>query len=92
MAELRTDHRQDRLLKSTSVVGGMTLLSRISGLARDIAFSNWFGAGIVMDAFVVAFKIPNLLRRFFAEGAFSAAFVPVISDTARTGRTMRRAR
>jgi putative peptidoglycan lipid II flippase len=73
-------HRAARLLKSTSVVGAMTLLSRISGLARDIAFSHWFGAGIVMDAFFVAFKIPNLLRRFFAEGAFAQAFVPVIAE------------
>jgi len=68
------------LLRSTSVVGAMTLLSRFTGLARDIGFSRWFGAGILMDAFFVAFKIPNLLRRFFAEGAFSAAFVPVISE------------
>jgi len=68
------------LLRSTSVVGSMTLLSRVTGLARDIGFSHWFGAGIVMDAFFVAFKIPNLLRRFFAEGAFSSAFVPVISE------------
>ena len=58
----------------------MTLLSRITGLARDIAFSAWFGSGPVMDAFTVAFKIPNLMRRFFAEGAFSQAFVPVISE------------
>ena len=58
----------------------MTLLSRITGLARDIAFSAWFGSGPVMDAFAVAFKIPNLMRRFFAEGAFSQAFVPVISE------------
>lgn len=70
----------DRLLKATSVVGFMTLLSRITGLARDVAFSSWFGSGIVMDAFTVAFKIPNLLRRFFAEGAFSQAFVPVIAE------------
>jgi putative peptidoglycan lipid II flippase len=68
------------LFEATSVVGLMTLLSRITGLARDIAFSAWFGAGPVMDAFAVAFKIPNLLRRFFAEGAFSQAFVPVISE------------
>jgi putative peptidoglycan lipid II flippase len=68
------------LLKSTSVVSSMTLLSRISGLGRDIGFAHWFGAGIVMDAFFVAFKIPNLLRRFFAEGAFAQAFVPVISE------------
>jgi putative peptidoglycan lipid II flippase len=70
----------DRLLTATSVVGFMTLLSRITGLARDIAFSAWFGSGPVMDAFAVAFKIPNLMRRFFAEGAFSQAFVPVISE------------
>jgi putative peptidoglycan lipid II flippase len=69
-----------RLLKSTSVVGGMTLLSRILGLARDIVFARFFGAGIVMDAFFVAFKIPNIFRRFFAEGAFSQAFVPVFAE------------
>ena len=68
------------LLRSTSVVGAMTMLSRISGLARDIGFSRWFGASPLMDAFFVAFKIPNLLRRFFAEGAFAAAFVPVFSE------------
>jgi putative peptidoglycan lipid II flippase len=72
--------REERLLKSTSVVGSMTLLSRLSGLAREIAFSHWLGAGVLMDAFVVAFKIPNLFRRFFAEGAFSQAFVPVITE------------
>jgi putative peptidoglycan lipid II flippase len=91
MAEPRTDHREERLFTSTSVVGGMTLLSRISGLARDIAFSNWLGAGLVMDAFIVAFKIPNLLRRFFAEGAFSQAFVPVISEY-RANKTQAEAR
>jgi len=68
------------LLRSTSVVSGMTLLSRVSGLARDVGFSHWFGAGIVTDAFFVAFKIPNLFRRFFAEGAFSQAFVPLIAE------------
>ena len=71
---------QSGLLKSASVVSSMTLLSRMTGLGRDIGFAHWFGAGIVMDAFFVAFKIPNLLRRFFAEGAFSQAFVPVISE------------
>ncbi len=69
-----------RFLKSTSVVSGMTLLSRVLGLARDIVFARLFGAGIVMDAFFVAFRIPNLLRRFFAEGAFSQAFVPVFAE------------
>lgn len=69
-----------RLLRSTSVVGGMTLLSRVLGLVRDVVFARMFGASIVMDAFFVAFKIPNIFRRFFAEGAFSQAFVPVLSE------------
>lgn len=69
-----------RLLQSTSVVSGMTVLSRILGLVRDIVFARFFGAGIVMDAFFVAFKIPNIFRRFFAEGAFSQGFVPVFTE------------
>jgi putative peptidoglycan lipid II flippase len=75
-----TPKSPSRLLKSTSVVGGMTLLSRILGLVRDIVFARFFGTGIVMDAFFVAFKIPNIFRRFFAEGAFSQAFVPVFTE------------
>jgi len=67
-------------LRSTSVVGGFTLLSRVSGLVRDMAYSSAFGAGTLMDAFLVAFKIPNFLRRLTAEGAFSQAFVPVVSE------------
>jgi len=62
------------------VVGGMTLLSRILGFVRDVVFARMFGAGIGMDAFLVAFKIPNFLRRMFAEGAFSQGFVPVLSE------------
>ena len=58
----------------------MTLLSRISGLARDIVFARFFGADAATDAFFVAFKLPNLLRRQFAEGAFSQAFVPVFTE------------
>jgi putative peptidoglycan lipid II flippase len=57
----------------------MTLLSRILGLVRDIVFARYFGATIVMDAFIVANRIPNMLRRFFAEGAFSQGFVPVMA-------------
>jgi putative peptidoglycan lipid II flippase len=68
------------ILKSMSVVGTMTLLSRITGLLRDIVYSQAFGAGAMMDAFLVAYKIPNFLRRLFAEGSFSQAFVPVISQ------------
>lgn len=72
--------QDERLVEATSIIGLMTLLSRTTGLARDIAFSAWVGSGPLMDAFAVAFKIPNLLRRFFAEGAFSQAFVPVIAQ------------
>lgn len=67
------------LFRTTSVVGGMTLLSRILGLVRDVVFARYFGAKLVMDAFLVANRIPNMLRRFFAEGAFSAGFVPVMA-------------
>jgi len=67
------------LLLSTSVVSSMTLLSRILGLVRDIVFARIFGASMVMDAFIVANRIPNMLRRFFAEGAFSQGFVPVMA-------------
>jgi len=68
------------LLRSSVVVGAMTLLSRVLGLLRDIVIAHGFGAGASADAFFVAFKIPNFLRRLFAEGAFSQAFVPVLSD------------
>lgn len=68
------------LVRSTTVVGSMTFLSRISGLARDIVVAGFFGASQLMDAFVFAFKLPNLLRRFFAEGAFQQAFVPIIAE------------
>ena len=69
-----------RLWRSTFIVSAMTLLSRIAGLVRDMVFMNLFGASRLMDAFLVAFKIPNFLRRLFAEGAFSQAFVPVLSE------------
>ncbi|VAW89081.1 Proposed peptidoglycan lipid II flippase MurJ [hydrothermal vent metagenome] len=69
-----------KLLKSTATVGSMTLISRVLGLVRDIIFARLFGAGMGADAFFVAFKIPNFFRRLFAEGAFSQAFVPVLSE------------
>ena len=68
------------LIKSTLSVGSMTLLSRVLGLARDIVIARFFSASDAADAFFVAFKIPNFLRRLFAEGAFSLAFVPVLSE------------
>ncbi|PTQ90691.1 murein biosynthesis integral membrane protein MurJ [Agitococcus lubricus] len=68
------------LWRSTLVVSAMTMLSRIMGLVRDMVLMNTFGADKLMDAFLVAFKIPNFLRRLFAEGAFAQAFVPVLSE------------
>nr|WP_279386524.1 murein biosynthesis integral membrane protein MurJ [Motiliproteus coralliicola] len=72
--------RRRSLLGSSAVVGLMTMLSRVMGLVRDIVIAHGFGAGASADAFFVAFKIPNFLRRLFAEGAFSQAFVPVLSE------------
>ncbi len=68
------------LLKALAAVSSMTLLSRILGFVRDTVVARGFGAGIATDAFFVAFKIPNLLRRLFAEGAFSQAFVPILAE------------
>lgn len=68
------------LLRSGLIVSGFTLLSRISGFARDQIVAVNFGASPVMDAFFVAFKIPNLLRRLFGEGAFAKGFVPVFTE------------
>ncbi|MCP5151995.1 MAG: murein biosynthesis integral membrane protein MurJ [Chromatiales bacterium] len=69
-----------RLLRATMKVGGNTLVSRILGFVRDVVVARAFGASAAADAFFVAFRIPNLLRRLFAEGAFSQAFVPVLSE------------
>lgn len=68
------------LLKALAAVGSMTLLSRVLGFVRDTIIARAFGAGMATDAFFVAFKLPNLLRRLFAEGAFSQAFVPVLAE------------
>ena len=72
--------KRQGLVANLSTVGSFTLLSRILGFARDIVFAAHFGAGAGMDAFIVAFKIPNFGRRLFAEGAFSQAFVPILSE------------
>lgn len=68
------------LLRSSAMVGSMTMLSRVLGLVRDVVIAAFVGATANADAFFVAFKIPNFLRRLFAEGAFSQAFVPVLAD------------
>ncbi|NIG87585.1 murein biosynthesis integral membrane protein MurJ [Serratia symbiotica] len=68
------------LLKSLAAVSTMTMFSRLLGFARDAIVARVFGAGMATDAFFVAFKLPNLLRRIFAEGAFSQAFVPILAE------------
>ncbi|MFN0041240.1 MAG: murein biosynthesis integral membrane protein MurJ [Burkholderiales bacterium] len=68
------------LLKALATISSMTLLSRVLGLIRDVVIVRGFGASLYADAFFVAFKIPNLLRRLFAEGAFSQAFVPILGE------------
>ncbi|EKD73151.1 MAG: hypothetical protein ACD_45C00431G0004 [uncultured bacterium] len=68
------------LFKSTSVVASMTMISRVLGFLRDMVTAQLFGASAAFDAFSVAFRIPNLMRRLFAEGSFSQAFVPVLSE------------
>src|SRR5689334_793871 len=68
------------LFKSTSVVVFMTTISRVLGFIRDTVTAAFFGTGAQFDAFTAAFKIPNFLRRLFAEGSFSQAFVPVLSQ------------
>ena len=68
------------LLRSSALVGSMTMLSRVLGLLRDVVIAAFVGASANADAFFVAFKIPNFLRRLFAEGAFAQAFVPVLAD------------
>jgi putative peptidoglycan lipid II flippase len=69
------------LLRAASTVSLLTLASRITGLAREVMVASMFGAGALTDAFNVAFRIPNLLRRLFGEGAFSQAFVPILAAT-----------
>ena len=74
-----------RLIRSIVTVGGWTLLSRGAGFARDVMMAAYLGAGPVADAFNVAFSLPNMFRRFFAEGAFNMAFVPMFSKKLEAG-------
>ncbi|MCK4386207.1 MAG: murein biosynthesis integral membrane protein MurJ, partial [candidate division Zixibacteria bacterium] len=71
---------QDKIAKSTGIVSSATFLSRVLGLVREQVFAFLFGAGYATDAFIAAFRIPNLLRDLFAEGALSSAFIPVFTD------------
>ncbi len=80
------------LSRSIATVGGYTMVSRLLGFTRDILIAAFLGAGLVSDAFFVAFKLPNFFRRLFAEGAFNAAFVPIFSGVlTREGRDAARA-
>jgi len=69
-----------QLIKATSTVGSMTLISRILGFVRDMIAAQLFGASAAYDAFLVAFKIPNFMRSLFAEGSFNQAFVPLLAE------------
>src|SRR5919112_6860222 len=68
------------LLRALATVSSLTMVSRVLGFARDFFIARAFGASLATDAFFVAFRLPNLLRRLFAEGAFSQAFVPVLGE------------
>ncbi len=83
--------KKQGLLRSTSVVSLLTFMSRIMGFIRDMVLAQCFGAVAGMDAFIIAFRIPNFMRRLFAEGAFSQAFVPVLSEY-QTNRSMNEVR
>ena len=81
LSKKQTDNENDRVTKAAGVVGSATLLSRIFGFIRDVVIAWFFGAGFSSDAFFVAFRIPNLLRRLFAEGSLSVTFIPVFAET-----------
>ena len=72
------------LIKAAATVSSLTLLSRITGVVRDMLIARYFGSSAATDAFYVAFRLPNMLRRLFAEGAFQQAFVPMLSDVKAT--------
>ena len=67
------------LTRALGSVGGLTLASRVLGLVRDSLFARFVGAGFASDAFLIAFRLPNMFRALFAEGAFSAAFIPMFN-------------
>jgi len=71
---------QRGIAKAAGVVGGATFLSRIFGFIRDMIVAQFFGTGMATDAFFVAFRIPNLLRRLVGEGALTASFIPVYTE------------
>ena len=80
-------NRAPRLIKGFLTVGGWTLLSRVLGFARDILIARFLGTGAAAEAFFIAFSLPNMFRRFFAEGAFNMAFVPLYARKLEVART-----
>ena len=78
LADAASETRQ--VHRAAGIVGAATLLSRILGYLRDMVFASFFGAGLASDAFIAAFRIPNMLRRLFGEGSLNVAFVPVFAD------------
>ena len=81
--------RQIRLLPAFLTVGSWTMLSRVLGLARDMLMAAFLGTGPMAQAFLVAFTLPNMFRRFFAEGAFNMAFVPMFAKRLEAGADAR---
>ncbi|MGI6680248.1 MAG: murein biosynthesis integral membrane protein MurJ [Bdellovibrionota bacterium] len=85
IANTTLQNENKTIIKGTSIVGILTLVSRIAGFFRDLVFASLFGSGMYADAFFVAFKIPNMLRSFVAEGALTSAFVPLFSEEVKKG-------
>ena len=80
MSQPQKSRENEKVAKAAGVVGLATMLSRIFGFIRDMVVAGIFGAGLVTDAFFVAFRIPNLLRRLLAEGSLTVSFVPVFTE------------
>ncbi len=76
---LKRRGEQMSMIKSIATVGGFTMISRVLGFVRDVLIAALLGTGAIAEAFVIAFRIPNLFRRLFGEGAFNAAFVPLFA-------------
>lgn len=74
-----------RLLRSTAIVGVLTMASRVLGLVREMLLAASLGAGVITDVFLTAFQFPNLFRRIFAEGAFNSAFIPLYAGKLESG-------
>jgi putative peptidoglycan lipid II flippase len=85
LSEVKKDARVESAFRATGRVSALTLVSRLLGLVREQVFAALLGAGLYADAFNVAFRIPNLLRDLFAEGALSAAFVPTYAKALHDG-------